>query len=100
VPVRAPRPTSALPPRTGTPSAQPVFPARSLAAQFNALGWPKKIAWIRFHGSLDEEDEEPVMELTFHEAGDHDNAAAVLQLDVDGLKALNANRDAAPKDFA
>lgn len=72
----------------------------SLAAQMRALGgWPAEISWIAFVAAQDEEDEHPVMDLQFYEAGG-DEANSTLHLDADVLKKLHSELGAIIKDFS
>ncbi|PTT69233.1 hypothetical protein [Arthrobacter sp. HMWF013] len=63
----------------------------SLAAQFQALGGSKDIAWVQFIASQDvEEDERPLTDLQFVKARDYE-ALCNLHLDIDGLRELHSN---------
>ncbi|MFJ6002952.1 hypothetical protein [Arthrobacter sp. NPDC092385] len=62
----------------------------SVAAQFQALGLPKDVAWINLTVSQDEDDEQPLADLQLFEAGNYEAVAAV-HLGYDGLKELYSN---------
>jgi len=73
----------------------------SMAAQFQALGgWPAEISWIAFVASQDEEDEHPVMNLQFFEAGDDVEQNSDLSVELDELKELHANLGSILKKFS
>lgn len=73
----------------------------SPAAQLQALGgWPADISWIAFVASQDEEDEHPIMDLQFFEAGDDVEQNSSLHVELDGLKALHSNLGAILKNFS
>lgn len=75
--------------------------AGSMAAQFQALGgWPAEISWIAFVASQDEEDEHPIMNLHFFEAGDEVKQNSDLSVELDGLKELHANLGTILKKFS
>lgn len=75
------------------------LPEGSLAAQLEALGGlPGEISWIAFVASQDEEDEQPVMDLQFYEAGG-DEAKCTLHLDVNVLQELQSGLGNILKDF-
>lgn len=72
----------------------------SFAAQFKAHGgFPGEISWIAFVASQDEEDEEPVMDLQFYEAG-RDEATCTLSVDVNVIKQLRSGLGAVLSDFS
>lgn len=72
----------------------------SNAAQLQALGGvPAEISWIAFVASQDEEDEDPVMDLQFYEAGG-DEPTATLGLDVNVIKQLRSGLGAVLNDFS
>jgi hypothetical protein len=74
----------------------------SLAAQFQGLGrWPAEISRIAFVASQDEEeDEQPVMNLQFFEAGDDAEQNSDLSIELDGLKDLYAHLGAILRKFS
>lgn len=73
----------------------------SMAAQFQALGgWPADISWVAFVASQDGDDEHPIMDLQFFEAGDDVSQNSSLHVELDGLKTLHANLGAILKDFS
>jgi hypothetical protein len=73
----------------------------SMAAKLRALGGlPAEISWIAFVASQDEEDEHPIMNLQFFEAGDDVEQNSDLSVELDGLKELHANLGAILKKFS
>ncbi|WP_320536142.1 hypothetical protein [Pseudarthrobacter sp. IC2-21] len=63
----------------------------SMAAQLRAVGgFPGEISWIAFVASQDEEDEHPVMDLQFYEAG-ADEANCTLPLNASVLTELRSS---------
>lgn len=59
----------------------------SMAALFE---YPKDIAWVSFVASQDEDDDEPVMDLHFFEAG-QDEPITRMSLDKDTLQQVHRN---------
>lgn len=75
--------------------------AASLRAQlsgFNGASDPD-IARVHLHGSLGDYDEQTIIEIAFHPAGEQDDPSAVLSLTIDELKKLHAKLGAVIKDF-
>ncbi|NOJ60004.1 hypothetical protein [Arthrobacter sp. 260] len=63
----------------------------SLAAQFQAMGGSKDIAWVQFVASHDvEEDDQPLTDLQFFTAWDYE-ALGNLHLSIVGLRELHSN---------
>ncbi|MCC9173242.1 hypothetical protein [Arthrobacter sp. zg-Y179] len=62
----------------------------TMAALFRA-GLPKAISWVAFVASQDEEDEKPIMDLQFFEAGDGAEQISNLHVDLDGLRTLHSS---------
>lgn len=67
------------------PSSPPA--SGSMAALFE---YPKDIAWVSFVASQDEDDDEPVMDLHFFEAG-QDEPITRISLDKDTLQQVHRN---------
>lgn len=72
---------------SGNNELQPAPAPGSMAALFE---FPKDIAWMNFVASQDENDEQPVMDLFFFEAG-KDEPITTLALDQNTLKQLHRN---------
>ena len=71
-----------------------------LAAQVEAVGgFPGEISWIAFVASQDEEDEQPVMDLQFYEAG-ADEANCTLSLNSSVLMELRSSLGAILSEFS
>ena len=64
----------------------------SMAAQIQALGgWPAEISRVDFVASQEEEDDSPVMNFHFFEAGGDAEIASDLPLDLEALKKLHGS---------
>lgn len=62
-------------------------------------GMPKDVAWVNFVASQDEEDEYPLMDLQFFEAGNYE-AISTLHLDMDSLKDIHSRLGAVMRKFS
>lgn len=72
----------------------------SLAGQFAALGgFPGQVSWISFVACQEDEDENPVMDLQFFEAG-ADEITCSLSLNLEQLKEFHASLGAVIRDFS
>lgn len=85
----------------GNESAEVEPGSSSLAAQSWASGGlPAEISWIAVVASQDDEDEDPLMDLQFYEAGETGEQNSILHVDMAGLKQLHSALGAILRDFS